>query len=173
MVLGRAYVLSGREEYADTFVEQITSWMDQNPPKQGVNWASSLEIAYRLIAWLWSLELFRNSPALTAALRLRMLKFLHVHACHLERFLSTYFSPNTHLTGEALGLFYAGTVLPEFRRADLWARRGWSILVEQIERQVHPDGGISSRQLIITATRPIFTCMLSCSRKPLAAQFRP
>ena len=140
VVLGRAYRLTHREAYAQEFVKHVNSWMDENPPKQGVNWASSLEIAYRLIAWLWALELFRYSPSLHAGLRLRMLKYLHVHATHLEQYLSTYFSPNTHLTGEALGLWYAGMLLPEFRRAKRWKALGWSILVGQIDRQVLADG---------------------------------
>ena len=42
------------------------------------------------------------------------------HANHVRRYLSYYFSPNTHLTGEALGLFYAGTLFPEFRDAAEW-----------------------------------------------------
>ncbi len=140
MVLGRAYRLTGNEEYAQTFVDHVTAWMNDNPPKQGINWASSLEVSYRLIAWLWAIELFRKSPKLTAKLRGRMLKYLHAHATHIERFLSTYFSPNTHLTGEALGLWYAGTMLREFRDAARWARLGWDILAEQLFRQVHPDG---------------------------------
>ena len=36
------------------FVDHVTAWMDDNPPKQGINWASSLEVSYRLIAWLWA-----------------------------------------------------------------------------------------------------------------------
>ena len=49
---------------------------------------------------------------------MRVLKFLYLNGRHLETYLSTYFSPNTHLTGEALGLFYLGTLLPEFKDAD-------------------------------------------------------
>ena len=140
MTLGRAYVLTGDERYATTFVGHVASWMDENPPSVGVNWASSLEVAYRLIAWLWAFELFRDSPHFTAAVRMRMLKHLYSHATHVERFLSTYFSPNTHLTGEALGLWYAGNMLSLFVDADRWSRTAWSILSTQIERQVHPDG---------------------------------
>ena len=52
------------------------------------------------------------------------LKFLYLNARHLESYLSTYFSPNTHLTGEALGLFYIGTLLPEFNEAKRWQELG-------------------------------------------------
>ena len=91
--LGRAYWLTSDERYANAFANQITSWIDANPPKIGINWASSLEVAFRAISWLWALHFFMGSPALTPALHLRMLKMLQAHGRHVESYLSTYFSP--------------------------------------------------------------------------------
>jgi hypothetical protein len=138
--LGRAYWLTGDEHYGEVFVSHITSWMDQNPPKLGINWASSLEIAFRSISWLWALQFFKESRVLSASVVVRMLKFLYLHALHLETYLSTYFSPNTHLTGEALGLFYIGLLLPEFKDAERWRDLGLEILVSQLPRHVKADG---------------------------------
>ena len=138
--LGRAYWLTGDELFARTFAAHLAGWMDANPPKLGINWASSLEVAFRSMAWLWALHLFKDSASLTPALYLRALKFLHLHARHLETYLSTYFSPNTHLTGEALGLFHLGLLLPEFRRAARWRDLGASVLTSELERQVRNDG---------------------------------
>jgi hypothetical protein len=140
MTLGRAYWHTGDETFAETFAAHVAAWMDANPPKLGINWASSLEVAFRAISWLWSLHFFKDSHALTPALFLRLLKFLHAHARHVETYLSTYFSPNTHITGEALGLYYLGTLLPEFKRAARWRMLGARILVEQLDRHVQPDG---------------------------------
>src|SRR5215213_6394090 len=140
VTLGRAYWLTGDEHYAEIFVSHITSWMDQNPPKLGINWASSLEISFRSISWLWALEFFKGSRSLSSPVVLRMLKFLYLNALHLETYLSTYFSPNTHLTGEALGLFYIGLLLPEFKDAERWRELGLEILVSQLPRHVKPDG---------------------------------
>jgi Heparinase II/III-like protein/Heparinase II/III N-terminus len=139
-VLGRAYWHTGDERYGETFARHFNAWMDCNPPKLGINWASSLEVALRAISWLWSLHFFKDSPHLTPALFVRGLKFLYLHARHLESYLSTYFSPNTHLTGEALGLFYISTLLPEFRHAERWRSVGRRILLEQLERHIRPDG---------------------------------
>jgi hypothetical protein len=138
--LGRAYWYTGDEAYARTFVQHITSWMDANPPKLGINWASSLELAFRAISWMWALHFFRESPELSPAVFLRALKFLYIHARHLETYLSTYFSPNTHLTGEALGLFYLGVLLPEFKESRRWQETGWRILRDQLTQQVRADG---------------------------------
>ncbi len=140
MVLGRAYWQACDERYAAAFASQLAAWMDANPPQQGINWASSLEVAFRAISWLWALHFFRESPHLTPELFLRALKYLHVHARHLETYLSTYFSPNTHLTGEALGLYYLGTALPALRTSARWRETGRRVLLDELARQVRADG---------------------------------
>ena len=140
VTLGKAYWYTGDERYARTFVEHLMAWMDANPPKRGINWASSLEVAFRAISWIWGLYFFKASPTLTEGVFLRAVKFLFLQGRHIETYLSTYYSPNTHLTGEALGLLYLGTLFPEFCDAQRWRRKGWSILVEQLNTQVRSDG---------------------------------
>ncbi|HET9529221.1 MAG TPA: alginate lyase family protein, partial [Blastocatellia bacterium] len=140
VTLGQAYWLTGDERYTDAFVSQAASWMDANPPSRGINWASSLEVAFRSIAWLWAWHLFAPSERIETAFVTRMLKHLIAHGRHIERYLSHYFSPNTHLTGEALGLFYLGLCLPELARARRWRETGLRILLEQLGVQVRADG---------------------------------
>ncbi|HLQ22861.1 MAG TPA: heparinase II/III family protein, partial [Gemmatimonadales bacterium] len=138
--LGQAYRTTGDERYGEMFVTHVGNWLDANPVGQGINWASSLEIALRLMAWCWALVLFRRSPALSPELFARMSASIEEHAAHVERYLSYYFSPNTHLTGEALGLFYAGTMFPEMAQASRWRERGAQILIAESSRHVLPDG---------------------------------
>jgi Heparinase II/III-like protein/Heparinase II/III N-terminus len=140
VTLGQAYAYSGDSRYARAFASQLAGWIRDNPPRIGVNWASSLEVSYRAIAWLWALQLFADSAELTDELLLTALESLRHHAMHVERYLSTYYSPNTHLTGEALGLLYIGTTLPLFTAAERWRTAGWRILREQLFRQVRGDG---------------------------------
>ena len=140
VTLGQAYQLTGDERYAETFVKLVSSWMDANPPKRGINWVSSLELAFRTISWLWALHLFVTSAALTTPFVVRLLKYLVAQGCHIETYLSYYFSPNTHLTGEALGLFYLGSTLPELSGAKRWRALGLKILLQQLPVQVREDG---------------------------------
>lgn len=140
VTLAQAYALTGDETFPRVLLEQLAAWIDANPPKRGMNWASSLEVAFRAISWTWALYLIRGSSALTPGLFRRVLGMLHVHARHLEVHLSTYFSPNTHLTGEALGLVYIGTHFPELRGSRSWAERGEQILFAELSRQVRRDG---------------------------------
>ncbi|HET9478188.1 MAG TPA: alginate lyase family protein [Pyrinomonadaceae bacterium] len=138
--LGQAYCLTGDERYARVFASHLEGWLDANPPKLGVNWASSLEVAFRSISWLWAFYFFKSSPSLSLKTFKRAVKYLYLSARHLESYLSTYFSPNTHLTGEALGLFYLGTLLPEFKEAKRWQATGSRILIDALPVHVQKDG---------------------------------
>ncbi len=140
VTFGQAYWLTGDEKYAEAFVAQATAWMDANPPGRGINWASSLEVSFRAMAWLWAWHLLAGSAALSPAFVLRLMKFLIAHGSHIETYLSRYFSPNTHLTGEALGLLYLGTALTELQRSSEWCDLGYRVLLEQMPVQVRADG---------------------------------
>jgi hypothetical protein len=137
--LGAAYFLTSHEKYAERFIKHLLDWMDQNPPQQGVNWSSSLEVAFRSISWIWGLNLFKNSKFFDSKTLLHVMRYLYSHGSHLEKYLSTYYSPNTHLTGEALGLYYLGTQMP-FHRAKKWKKLGEKILLQELDRQILPDG---------------------------------
>jgi len=66
--LGQAYRLTEDERYAETFAAHIREWIRANPLGTGINWASSLEVALRLISWCWALFLFRRAKALSPEL---------------------------------------------------------------------------------------------------------
>jgi hypothetical protein len=138
--LGQAWRFTGEERYAEAFARLLRHWMKMNPPGFGMNWSSSLEVAIRMISWCWALLLFRGAVAFVPELFLQMLGWIQAHARYVERNLSRYFSPNTHLTGEALGLFYAGTLLPELEGGKRWKELGHGILVAELDRQVLPGG---------------------------------
>ena len=140
VTLGQAYWLTGDQRYAEEFVNQASSWIDANPVGIGVGWAASLDVAFRAIAWLWALNLCADSPPVTPGFIAKLIKSLIEHGRHIEKYLSYYFSPNTHLTGEALGLFYLSVALPELSRAADWRKLGLRILLEQLPQQVRKDG---------------------------------
>ena len=138
--LGVAFKLTNDERFAACFARHLESWMKQNPPEMGVNWVSSLEVAYRSMSWIWAFHFFKDSHSLTPELFQKAAKFLYQHGRHIEKYLSTYYSPNTHLTGEALGLYYLGTQFPFFKRAAHWRKLGEEILIGELDRQILKDG---------------------------------
>lgn len=138
VTLAQAWRLTADERYALAVARFLESWLDANPARRGINWASSLELAYRAIAWTWTLHLLDDR--MSDSLRPRLRAALELHGIQIERFLSTWFSPNTHLTGEALGLLYLGTAWPGLRLAGRWRAAGWRILIEELPLHVREDG---------------------------------
>ena len=151
LMLGRGWWLSGAEPAADhefvrAFTDQLGGWLRSNPPGIGINWASSLELAFRSLSWLWALELFAASARPGGApWTVDLLLGLDRQLRHSERHLSYYFSPNTHLLGEALALYVCGRALPELAAAPRWTRLGRRVLIEEARRQVLPDGAHAER----------------------------
>src|SRR6476659_5626178 len=125
--LARAYWLTGDSRYAQAIVNQMDSWLEGNPPLTGINWASMLEIGFRAISWTTAIHfLARTGGPFPMA---RCLFALERQLTHVEQHLSYYFSPNTHLTGEALALYVVGTALPELAASARWIETGRRVLL--------------------------------------------
>jgi hypothetical protein len=139
VTLAKAYRLTGNPQFVDELQRQWRQWQAENPYPVGINWASSLEVAFRSLSWIWSYRLLEGSQGL-ADFRDELLSSLGLHGRHIERYLSTYFSPNTHLLGEGVGLFFLGLACPELAGAERWKSLGWDIIVRESGRQVRDDG---------------------------------
>ncbi len=140
VTLAQAYFVTGEERYAEECLRQFSDWLRDNPHPRGINWASSLEVAFRAWSWLWVLHLLLPSRALTGEFIAQLLFSIRQHANHIAANLSTYFSPNTHLLGEGFALFSVGLVLPELQGGQAWAGDGRQILLAEIDKQVFSDG---------------------------------
>src|SRR5438105_4423348 len=142
LALGRAYWLSADARYRDRCLAELRGWLHANPPLTGINWASMLELAFRSISWIWAINFFvdedESSPS---AWLVDLLVALDRQLSHVEQNLSYYFSPNTHLLGEALALFIAGAALPELAASPRRRALGRKILLAEIARQIGADGG--------------------------------
>lgn len=139
VTLAKAFLLSNDERYGRELMAQWHSWDKANPYPLGINWGSSLEVAFRSLSWTWVDHLLPDS-ATTAQFRQYLRRALAFHGRYIERFLSTYFSPNTHLLGEAVALFFLGTLYPSLATAERWRTEAWKIVTHEAQRQVRPDG---------------------------------
>jgi len=147
IILGLAHRLSGNKKYKIEYLNQLCSWLEANPPKYGINWTSSLELAYRSISWIWSFYLFDQGDGIPGEILSKFQSAIIIQGEHIEHNLSTYFSPNTHLTGEALGLFYIGNFIRGDKRYEKWKKIGKDILIEELDKHVLSDGGYFERSL--------------------------
>jgi len=138
VLLAQAYLLTRKREYLIEVQREIESWFEANKFMRGINWTSALEVAFRALSWIWIWHLVSND--MEPEFRKNLLTGLFRHGCFLERNLSIYFSPNTHLLGEAIVLHALGTLFPAFPRADKWKSTGASHVVAEMGNQVRDDG---------------------------------
>jgi Heparinase II/III-like protein/Heparinase II/III N-terminus len=139
VTLAKARLLGGDEKYTRELMAQWRSWIKANPYPLGINWGSSLEVAFRGLSWIWVDQLLAGAGEYVE-FRTELLPALAFHGRYIERYLSTYFSPNTHLLGEAVALFFLGTLYPQMPGAARWKESGWQIVLHEAGRQVRPDG---------------------------------
>jgi uncharacterized heparinase superfamily protein len=141
--LAKAQLLSGDKKYVRELMALWRSWIKANPYPLGINWGSTLEVAFRSLSWIWVDQLLAGTAEcadLLSELRSELAPALAFHGRYIERYLSTYFSPNTHLLGEAVALFFLGTLYPQMPGAARWKESGWRIVLHEAGRQVRPDG---------------------------------
>ena len=142
--LAQAFALTGNKAYFHPIEEQLDSWFIACPYGYGPNWASSLEVALRLVNWsaAWQLlggahgEVLGERPEF----RGRWLRSVHQHAGFVRGWLSLHSSANNHLIGEAAGLFLAALAWPHWPAAREWLAASKRILEEQALAQNAPDG---------------------------------
>ncbi len=141
MPAGQAYLLTGDERYADEVRAVLEDWIEANPYAQTVNWSCTMEAALRILSWTWFFRVFHASRAWTdRGFRERFLCALYLHGDFTERHLEISDVNGNHCTADAAGLVFGGLFFGQGRDAARWQERGWSILREEILRQVHPDG---------------------------------
>ncbi len=138
LLLAQAWLLTSDDRYLARIVSHLESWWEQNHFQRGINWASALEVAFRAISWIWVFHW--TGHTMTPGFRSRLLEELYRHGLHLEFNLSVYFSPNTHLLGEAVALHALGVLFPGWPRSSGWRRLGRKHILEQMDRQVLADG---------------------------------
>lgn len=140
--LGRAYWATGDEKYAAAFVNQLRSWVEDNPVPlkcanvPGSRWRT-IESGIRTCgSWPNAFFYFLPSPSFDDYSIILMVKSFYEHA----KYLKAYPSINNWLTMEMDGLFHIGTVFPEFKEAREWQDFASARLYREEQVQFYPDG---------------------------------
>ncbi len=138
VLLAQVWRLTGRDGFYMEIEAQLESWWAANPYGRGINWASALEVAFRALSWIWVYHI--AGERMSAGVRRRFLESLYAHGRHLAGNLSVYFSPNTHLLGEAVALHAIGTLFPDYPESKRWRRDAGAMVRAQMDAQVQADG---------------------------------
>jgi hypothetical protein len=120
---------------------QLQGWMEANPLLVGIHYISAMECALRILAVSHALDLVRASLTDRRRTWATYVRLVREHAEFIQRKLSTHSSSGNHTIAEAVGLLYAGCLLPELPEAMAWKSQGLRLLEDQASKQILPDGG--------------------------------
>lgn len=141
VTLGKAYWNTCDEKYGAEFADQLSSWIEENPYKKGINWMEGIEVAIRLISWVWAYHFFLNSKEFNIEGHFEFLKSVYLQTRFIEEHLSDKWTINgNHLIAEATTLAMIGILFPEFGESRNWIRKGIAIVEKELNAQILPDG---------------------------------
>lgn len=139
--LGQAYLLSNDDRYAYGARRIIEDWIENNPFAASVNWSCAMEAAMRIMTWTWLFYAFSASKGWAdETFRTRFLCSLYLHADFTDRYFEFSDVNGNHCDADAAGLVFAGLFFGAQGEAGRWLERGWSVLKEELGRQVTTDG---------------------------------
>lgn len=131
----------------------IEDWCDRNPPGLGINWTSPLEVALRLLNFVWFDALVQaaeqGSPhrVIRDAQADLVKRVVPIHAAWVWRYRSSGSSANNHLLGELAALVVAGVRWPTLEKNVCSVEVAWEALSREVLRQFAPDGGSREQAL--------------------------
>ncbi|MCC9075634.1 heparinase II/III family protein [Litorilinea aerophila] len=141
-ILAERYRETGDERYAAGFVQLFRSWVRQvlvppdAPGNATLGWRT-IEAGIRMGgAWQWALHSFYRSPHFDDDVLVDWYKSVWEHGWRLRHFHWTH----NWLIMEMNGLAQIGLLYPQFREAEAWRTYALERLVEELDKQVYPDG---------------------------------
>jgi len=144
--LSEAYIMTGDASYTDKLVQNVNSWMQQCPYMYSVNWSSPTVVAYRLVSWTLSFEMLRSHYTFPDDFLHKWAQSVYQHIVVIRKNYSKFSSAGNHLVSEAAGVFVACLRWRIFFQGqelsflDVAQKEAYSILLNEMESQVFPDG---------------------------------
>lgn len=148
-VLAWAYglALDGHEgpsahRYSTELRNQVLDFIATNPPRFGVNWRCTMDVAIRAANWIVAYDLFRSlgahfDVAFTAVLKASLVD----HGRHIVKHLEFYpEGRGNHYLANIAGLAFIAAILPRSGETDSWLAFAVQELLAETEYQFGSDG---------------------------------
>lgn len=130
------------EAYSREFRNQVLDFIAANPPRFGVNWACTMDVAIRVANWITAFDLFRAAgERFDDGFTMEFASAVFDHAAHIVGNLEWFVDlRSNHYLSNISGLLFAAAFLPRERLTDAWLAFGAQELVRETEGQFHPEG---------------------------------
>ncbi len=130
------------ESYAREFRNQVLDFIATNPPRFGVHWQCTMEVAIRAANWLAAYDLFRAGQArFDPAFEAIFARSLYEHGLHITHHLERQGNQRgNHYLANIVGLLFVAAYLPSSPTTEEWLTFALEELIREVAFQFHPDG---------------------------------
>lgn len=130
------------EDHSEFVVGKILDWIEKNPLNCGPNYKCSQEISLRVLNWLFALNFYKYSKALTEDRWHVIIQSIYWQIQHVYSNIgfSRHVVRNNHAITETLTLYLMGLMFPSMPDAEKWRRKGKHWFEKEIEYQIAEDG---------------------------------
>ena len=110
------------EVYAQTFRNQVLDFIATNPPRYGVNWVCTMDVAIRVANWLVAYDLFKRYGAdFDTDFEAIFRKSIYEHALHISTNLEWSDTlRGNHYLADIVGLLFCAAYLPVTQETEDW-----------------------------------------------------
>lgn len=131
------------EVYQREFCNQVLDFGAANPPRFGVNWCCTMDVAIRAANWLAAYDLLRGfGAAFEPEFDDQFRRTIYEHGVHIASNLE--WDPvlrGNHYLADIVGLLFVAAWLPASEETDAWLNFAVRELIQEVRLQFHEDGG--------------------------------
>lgn len=138
--LGEAYILTGKDDYAQAVVTEIEDWIEQNPYFYSINWTCSMDVAIRAVNWMYAVLMVIDNKSVTDDFASKLYKSLYQHGYFIYNNLEKSFPySNNHYVSDLVGLLFLGLLFKKEKKNN-WYDFALNEYCMEIRQQVLPTG---------------------------------
>ena len=135
-LIGKAFQLTKDEIYAQEFKDQVTDWINANPPSLGINWACTMEVGIRIANWIIGLMYFIESDVIDDDFLNLFYSSAIIHGDHIYKNLENLqVYTSNHYAANIAGLFILSIFIPESNKSKRWKKFSLKELEKEINIQ--------------------------------------
>lgn len=131
-----------RGTYVIEFRNQVLDFIATNPPRFGVNWSCTMDVAIRIVNWLVAYDLFRAYGAeFDQEFENIFIRSVYEHGRHIINNLEWDDELRAnHYLSNIVGLLFVAAYLPRTPEIDAWLAFAVQELVKEVKLQFYLDG---------------------------------
>ncbi|KKP24774.1 MAG: hypothetical protein SZ59_C0001G0092 [candidate division TM6 bacterium GW2011_GWF2_28_16] len=133
--LAKVYLKTQDKKYLNYLINNINSWIDNNPFLTGVNWINPMEVSIRAINLIYVFNYLKDNKNISDKFWVKLINNLYLHKIYIENNWEIYYKNNNHYLADLLGAFYLNLLFNNKNKIKIYKK-----LLSEFDKQFLPDG---------------------------------